>query len=198
MHFKKNKYRAYIQSLSANLIKNEFSSEALQHDFLTKRLDKFVKKAFKHVPHYQNNYPEDVLEKFELSKFEKLPILDRATLVSQQEHLLSQSPKLKNQKFRVTETSGTSGPPAKVHIHVHARQWFAILWLRQARWFRYDLSQRYARLRLPQQLRQKSKRQLLGMKETLKTPSWLVIGPYVKTGDEVQFSSQNSHKDILE
>lgn len=195
--FSKNKSVKRIHRISKELVQSEFVSLDQQHQFLDKKLGVLVRNAYRDVPYYRDLFEEDLVAGFNLEKFTELPILNRATLVAEEKRLESTAPYFKTQSRVISSTSGTSGPPAKVHIHLPAAQWFSILWLRQARWFRNDLSKRYARLRLPQQLRKKKSGETLAMGESMITPCWQVIGRIVKTGDEVQFSSQNDHKAIL-
>jgi phenylacetate-CoA ligase len=126
-----------------------------------------------------------------VDSFATLPILTRADLVHSFDALTAATLPVPRRDIGLSVTTGSTGLPAKVLNTPQSRNMFHVLWHRCARWYRFDVSQRFARIRIAPDLASKANGEPLGEGESLTLPTWQYIQRSFQTGDEVHFTNNN-------
>ena len=184
----------------AHLIDNEFRDPENIEASVARQVARMVAYAGDHVPFYRDAFAAAGIDHrriTSLADLSQLPVLSRFDLASGFDRLRSTQVSLQDRSLRIARTSGSSGVPVKVLKTRQSSDSFAVLWLRQARWFRHDLSRRYGRILTANTLYRRSGGALNLDGDTIGSPSWMYAGQFFHTGDEVQFNSSSSRPDQL-
>jgi phenylacetate-CoA ligase len=120
-----------------------------------------------------------------------LPVLSKQHLVEHSERLLSDSlPEGEGPATR-TKSTGTTGQPVTVMMSRGNSRMFGLLWHRQARWFRYNLAGRFAKIRIPSTMPRQPDGSPVPPNCAQRRQSWLYVGEKFQTGYELTFSTKN-------
>jgi len=176
------------------LIANEFLSPNQLSAQLTKAIRGCLRYAESQIPYYQRRYSAQHITSRDfkcLADLSKFPILTRFNAVNEFSAL--QAADLTKFKGPVTlnKTSGSTGLPVKVLHTQQSLGMSALYWQRQARWYRLDITKRFARIRIPNDLFRTSEGKPNPDGYTAYQPRWMQSGLYFETGDEVHFNVTN-------
>ena len=182
------------------LLDNEFRDPETIEASVARQIARMVTYAGDHVPFYRDAFatagidPRTIVS---LADLTRLPVLSRFDLAGGFDRLCSNRVSAQDRSLVVARTSGSTGIPVRVLKTRQSSGSFALLWLRQARWFRHDLSRRYARILTANTLSRRADGTLNRDGETIVRRSWMYAGQYFHTGDELQFNSSSSRPDQL-
>ena len=143
------------------------------------------------MPWYQAHFANSRFQATDLHSTGDLvhvPVLSRFDVVNEFDRLHSRSPLLRGKPLFMARTTGSTGLPVRVSLTGYAKSLFPLLWLRQARWARLDLQQKFARIRIPVHLFTHDDGRELGVGESITRPGWVYGGAYFETGEEVHYN----------
>lgn len=177
------------------LLANEFADPVVREQQLLQQLQDLLRYAGSKVPFYAGHWGAagvDASAVGSLSQLERLPMISRHDVVSRFDALCTPGVDLSHPQVYTSRTSGSTGLPVKVVQSVGDLRMFALLSQRQMRWFRFDITGRMARIRLPKHLSRTAGGRSLRDGEALRMPAWTYVGEFFETGDEVHFNLNNS------
>jgi len=183
------------------LVNFEFLDSDQQQARLTNKIQNTLKYATREISYYRNLFEKLSLKAADfrsLADLGRIPVLTRFDIVNFFEYLRAQKLGVYQKDFFTTKTSGSTGLPVKTLLTRHNKSMFAIYGQRQARWFRLDISQRFARIRIPPDLFRTPDGQLNPDGNTTSSPVWMNAGFFYKTGDEVNFNVSNPRQAQLD
>jgi len=185
----------------AQLVANEFLDPEQQTQTLVARLGGNLEYSAQVIPYYRELF-ESIgfrADRFgSLTELGRLPVMTRFDAVSAFERLQAPAHALAGQHPKVVSTSGSTGLPVRVLTTAYSRDLLGVIWQRYARWARLDLTRRFARIRIPQNLHRGPLGELLPDGKFMVSPRWTWSGRYFATGDEIQFNISNPRARQLE
>ncbi|MEQ8953188.1 MAG: hypothetical protein RL120_03575 [Gammaproteobacteria bacterium] len=187
-------------ALFDRLIENEYRDEQDQSSRLIQALNRVLLQAMADVPFYREQgyaglSSSPIAATADLARF---PVLTRYDVLNNFARLTSRDRQFNSTNTSITSTSGSTGLPAKVLNTADNLGMFALLWQRQARWHRLDLSKRFARIRIAGDLFRQPDGAPLREGQTARNPRWLHSGKFFQTGDEIHFTNNNPRPTQIE
>jgi len=120
-----------------------------------------------------------------------LPILSKNDLYEREAALQAKSLPKGETQAGFTQSSGTTGRPAKVRHNSSSIAMFTFLKQREFRWFRFDPAGKMAAIRLSSQLPARLDGTPLADGETCRSKEWPYVGSVFKTGAFAAFNVTN-------
>lgn len=183
------------------LVKFEFLESDQQQANLVTHIQNTLNYASSSIPYYQNLFGKENLKATDflaVGDLGRLPVLSRFDLVNYFDYLKAKKLGVFQRDYFVAKTSGSTGLPVSTLLTRHNRRMFVIYAQRQTRWFRMDLSKRFARIRIPGDLLRTPDGKLNPDGKTTTSPMWVHSGIFYKTGDEVNFNVSNPRQAQLD
>jgi phenylacetate-CoA ligase len=176
------------------LLANEFLDPKQQENLQGRALSMMINHAVTQVPYYAKLFTDRGLtgaEILSVNDLAVLPILSKIELRRNSAELTAAVLPPSQQPGGVTQSSGTTGQPVRVHQTRQSMAMFCQLKQRELRWFRFDPRATLAVIRLPSQLPFTQERQPLSLGQTLNLPAWPLVGSFFQTGPACCFSVFN-------
>ena len=176
----------------AQLLHNEFADPEARVAPLRSQLTDLLRYAEKEVPFYGKHWAGiGAAAVKRIGQLQRLPLINRHHVVAQFDALRHPAVDPGNPQVYTSRTSGSTGLPVKVLQTINDLRMFALLGQRQTRWFRFDISQRLARIRRPNHLFRRDDGSELQPGEAVRKPRWANVGEFFHTGDEVHMTLEN-------
>lgn len=182
-----------ITPIADSLLRNEFAAPEVLDAWTERALTALLQYAGSNVPYYRDQFaarkiaPEAAFRDGALSA---LPLLTKTDLYEHAGRLLSETGLKPGERDVVTLTSGTTGRPTRVfHTDAYDR-FFALMKMREYRWFRFDPTGKLAIIRLASQLPRPRGRELADG-ETLRLKAWPQMESLFQTGPLAAFNITN-------
>lgn len=180
------------------LLRNEFADPRARERTLLEQLRGMLQYAAQEIPFYRSHWRgHDPARLTALRDLERWPEISRHDVVAHFDALRAPQVPLDSKQVFTSRTSGSTGLPVKVLQTVSDLQMFALLWQRQARWFRFDVSGRLARIRTPKHLFRRPGGAFNPDGQSISRPRWSYAGEFFITGDEVHFNLSNPRPEQL-
>jgi phenylacetate-CoA ligase len=182
-------------------VHNEFDDPKKRETELLERLRQVLQHCEAEVPYYRDLFARAGFRAADVSTLDDLarvPVLSRYNVVRDFDRLQPAGAPAVGKGAFISRTSGSTGLPVRVLQTRNDLYIFATLWLRQARWFRFELEGRMARIRLPKHLFRQADGSMNPDGKCITRPHWAYAGEFFHTGDEVHFNLNNSREAQLD
>ena len=184
---------AHVTTFDA-LVANEFLS-ADEHLARQRRdLSRIVGFAATRVPYYRDLFRRLGLTHRDIRGPGDLPLLPVLTKsLIQEDEARFKPPELPwgEHPGTPTDSSGSTGPPARVVHTRRSRLMFGFLKQREARWFRFDPAGTFAVIRTADNIPRLPDGRPFPEGKTARDPAWPSVGRYFKTGPYIGFVKSN-------
>jgi phenylacetate-CoA ligase len=173
------------------LVIHEFQSTDEHHARQAAALAKLVRFATEHVPYYGDVFRKRALSPDSIRSpddLPHLPILTKRDVIEHGRELRAEHLPPGEGPPITYESTGTTGQPVKIIMSRASSAMFALLWHRQARWFRYDPARCFAKVRVPSTLPRQRDGSAMPPDIAMRRTAWMYVGAYFHTGPEIVFS----------